>query len=203
MIGLIKKDFAFSTKWLCIALVYCVVMSYIMYQGDGAQMFFVNFLIPFLVVMFPLGKLMSMEDNRDTREFLKRMPYSSRERVGAKAIFIFSLLLISFICVNVAGCHLGVFEFSGSLVEDSVIELLLFMIYFLLQLAIFYYKSYHVAQNTISILLMFAILVTYIFENYNISISMSGISKIVIVVGLIIINIFMFEIACICEKKNN
>lgn len=194
LFNLIKKDFSFTTKWIFFALIYGIVMMYIMHQENQSNPFFVYFLIPFFVVLFPLGKIMSMEDNQDTRDFLRRLPYSTRVTVFARVSYIMVLLLTSMIGIVGSQMLLNEVTLSIELIINCVIIVLCFMVYFLFQLAIFYKKSYHAAQSSIAIVAMLTMAFSFLGKELDISISFENIGKGSIIVVLIIFNVILFEI---------
>lgn len=203
MINLLWKDYCFSKKWIGFAAVYGIILAFIMFREAENQMFFVYFLIPFFVVLFPLGKLMNMEDARDTREFLKRMPYPSGKRVFARVLYIVMLLLISFLCIDVV--EWAVFG-RGQSVEKFLFEItvmLAFFAYFMLQLAVFYKISYHAAQMSIAFVMFFVMALSFLMKSFQIEIS-PGVRRNGIVIGaLIILDVLMFAAACWCEETSD
>ena len=57
--------------------------------------------MPFFVTSLPFTKIMSIEDNSDTRDFIRRLPVSKYLVVFSRAVFILFMLLISSISLFV------------------------------------------------------------------------------------------------------
>ena len=201
MTGYIKKDIKYSKKWLLIALLYCTIVGYVMVREESNSFFFVYFLIPFFLVQLPLGKLMAMEDHRDTRDFLKRMPQKGWIRVAARELFVSGLLVIGLVCIN----FFEYMEFDGYKFGEGLkvmaILFLLFLAYFTIEMIVFYRFSYHLAQNSvvfiIFIALAFSMLEKYLGLTLDINLILnSPISFIVLIVIDIIL--FFIEIKAEC-----
>lgn len=195
MIGYIKKDIKYSKKWLLIAILYCIVVGYVMVREEAGAFFFVYFLIPFFLVQFPLGKLMAMEDHRDTRDFLKRMPQKGWIRVAARELFVAGLLVIGLACVNFFEyMEVDGYKFGEGVKVMSML-FLLFLAYFTIEMTVFYRFSYHLAQNSV-VFVIFAALVFSMLEKYSgltLDLDLILNSPISFIV-LIVINIILFFI---------
>ena len=92
---------------------------------------------------------MNMEDSRDTRDFLRRMPQGRNGRVIARVIFIFSLLIFSF-AVKIFYKYLlvkGYSLMSGMNLETEMAYFIAFSAFNLISLILFYRFSFHAAQN--------------------------------------------------------
>lgn len=149
MISYLKKDIRFSKIWLGIAVLYSLICGYIFIKDSGDSFFFVDFLLPLFVTYLPLSRLMNMEDSRDTRDFLRRMPQGRNGRVIARVIFIFSLLIFSF-AVKVFYKYLlvkGYSLMSGMNLETELAYFIAFSAFNLISLILFYRFSFHAAQN--------------------------------------------------------
>lgn len=59
------------------------------------QIFCSHFFSAFFVTSLPFTKIMSIEDNSDTRDFIRRLPVSKYLVVFSRAVFIIFMLLIS------------------------------------------------------------------------------------------------------------
>lgn len=203
MFNLLRKDFNFTKKWIFFAVLYAVIMIYVSIQEDSKG-FFIYFLIPFFCVLFPLGKIMSMEDNEDTRDFLRRLPQPAKVRVLARVLYVFGLLVISMIIIIGVQMVLTPGFLTMAMIQTCVIVMLAFMFYFMIQLAVFYYKSYHLAQHCLAFVAMGAMGVTYLMKRLSININISQINITVAIVVLLILNLSMYKVVCWCEmaRKN-
>ena len=197
----IKKDFLFTRKWVGISVAYCVLVSIIAIRDNTNLGFFVYFLIPFFVVQLPLNKVLSMEDNKDTREFLKRMPQKGNVRVLARVCFIAILLFFSMLTIFLIQVAMNHPDKISEWVGTSIIISLIFMVYFLLELNLFYYKSFHLAQNSVVFVAMAAMVVSFALKNLDIHINILSVSRGVVITILLIANIILYFSACMYEKK--
>lgn len=189
MISYLKKDIRFSAKWLLIVLAYCLIAGFLLVKERGEHLYFIEFLIPFFAVYFPLGRLMSTEDSKDTRDFLRRMPQGVCGRVTARIIYILSLLLFSsaikifykFLLIE------GYDLLSEGKLEKEIVFFLAFFSYFLIQLIIFYKTSYHMAQSMGIIAFAIFLLIALIGKYTNISISIPNVNIAVVIAAFVLL----------------
>ena len=196
MLALLKKDINFTKKWILISIVYAVLVSAIIMHEGATNILFTYFLVPFFVTSLPFTKIMSMEDNADTREFLKRLCIKSHKVVFARMLFIVLLLLISsvsLIAVQTMGFGL---TFETNLIIKIVSVLLLFLAYFMVQLGAFYKYSYHVAQSILVVISFIAIAVGFITENLHVSIAVKSFQWSVLLLAAVIVNIIIYAVDC-------
>lgn len=195
MISYLKKDIRFSVKWLLIVLAYCLIVGFLMVKERGEHIYFIEFLIPFFAVYFPLGRLMSIEDSKDTRDFLRRMPQGVCGRVTARIIYILSLLLFSS-AVKIFYKSLLIEGYDllseGKLEKESVL-ILAFFSYFLIQLIIFYRTSYHLSQSLglIACAVIFIIALLGKYTNIRISIPNVNIAVVIAAFALLIVGLII------------
>lgn len=190
MIGYLKKDIRFSANWLIIVVVYCIVAGFLLIKERGESLYFIEFLIPFFAVYFPLGRLMNAEDSKDTRDFLRRMPQGACGRVIARTVYILALLVFSS-GVKILYKYLlieGYDLMSEGRLEKEVVFFLAFLSYFLIQMIVFYKTSYHFAQNTGFIACAVVFIIALIGKYTSINISLPEVNiAVVIAVGVLVI----------------
>ena len=189
MLSYLKKDIRFSSKWLMIAAAYCLIAGFLLVKERNDSLFFVEFLIPFFVVYFPLGRLMNLEDPKDTRDFIRRMPQSKCGRAIARIIYILSLLVFSF-AVKIIYKYLLIEGYDliadGSL-EKEIAVFLAFLVYFLTVLIVFYKVSFHAAQNIGLLLCAVIFLIELIGKYTKIRISLPAVGPVAAIVLFIIL----------------
>lgn len=201
MIGYIKKDIKYSKKWLLIAILYCIIVGYVMVREEAGSFFFVYFLIPFFLVQLPLGKLMAMEDHRDTRDFLKRMPQKGWIRVAARELFVAGLLVIGLAFVNFFEyMEVDGYSFDEGLKVMSIL-FLCFLAYFTIEMIVFYRFSYHLAQNSVVFIIFAAMVYSMLEKSLGLTLDLNLIlnSQISFIV-LIVIDIILFFIEIKAEQ---
>ena len=195
MISYLKKDIRFSAKWLLIVLAYCLIAGFLLVKERGEHIYFIEFLIPFFAVYFPLGRLMSTEDSKDTRDFLRRMPQGVCGRVIVRIIYIFSLLLFSS-AVKIFYKSLLIEGYDllseGKLEKESVL-ILAFFSYFLIQLIFFYRTSYHLSQSLglIACAVIFIIALIGKYTNIRINIPNVNIAVVIAAFALLIVGLII------------
>ena len=111
MFALIKKDIIFTKKWILLSVVYAVVATWLIMHEGATNILFTFFLVPFFVTSLPFTKIMSIEDNSDTRDFIRRLPVSKYLVVFSRAVFIIFMLLIS---------SISLFAFKSNSISASV-----------------------------------------------------------------------------------
>ena len=204
MISYLKKDIRFSANWLIIVVVYCIVAGFLLVKERGESLYFIEFLIPFFAVYFPLGRLMNAEDPKDTRDFLRRMPQGACGRVIARTIYILALLIFSS-AVKIFYKYLlieGYDLLSEGRLEKEVFFFLAFFSYFLIQLIVFYRTSYHIAQNTglIACAVVFIIALLGKYTNINISLPEVNLAVVIAVFTVLIVGLTIGAVKA--EKKH-
>lgn len=186
MLSYLKKDIRFSSKWLIVAVAYCIVAGFLLIKERGDSLFFVEFLIPFFVVYFPLGRLMNLEDPKDTRDFIRRMPQSKYGRSIARIIYVLALLIFSFAVKNIYKCMLieDFNIFAGDSLALEIAVFLAFLVYYLVTLIVFYKSSFHMAQNFGLLICAVILLIALIGKYTKIRISLPDINPVVVIVLL-------------------
>ena len=190
MISYLKKDIRFSAKWLAIVIAYCFVVGFLFVKERRESLYYIEFLIPFFAVYFPLGRLMNAEDPKDTRDFLRRMPQGACGRVIARVIYILALLIFSS-GVKIFYKYLlieGYDMLSGGGLEKEALIFIAFFGYFLIQLIVFYKTSYHMALNFGLIACAVIFIIALIGKYTNIKISLPDVNIVVVIaVGVLVI----------------
>ena len=189
MLSYLKKDIRFSSKWLLISVAYCLIAGFFLVKERGDSLFFVEFLIPFFVVYFPLGRLMNLEDPKDTRDFIRRMPQRKYGRALARIIYVLGLLIFSFAVKIIYKCLL-IEDFdilAGNSLVMEIAVFLAFMIYYLVTLIVFYKASFHMAQNSGLILCALIFLIALIGKYTKIRISLPEINPVAVIIVLAIL----------------
>lgn len=186
MLSYLKKDIRFSSKWLIVAVAYCLVAGFLLIKERGDSLFFVEFLIPFFVVYFPLGRLMNLEDPKDTRDFIRRTPQSKYGRSIARIIYVLALLIFSFAVKNIYKCMLieDFNIFAGDSLALEIAVFLAFLVYYLVTLIVFYKSSFHMAQNFGLLICAVILLIALIGKYTKIRISLPDINPVVVIVLL-------------------
>ena len=189
MLSYLKKDIRFSSKWLLISVAYCLVAGFLLVKERGDSLFFVEFLIPFFVVYFPLGRLMNLEDPKDTRDFIRRMPQSKYGRAIARIIYVLGLLIFSFAVKIIYKCMLieDYDILAGNSLVMEIAVFLAFLIHYLVTLIVFYKTSFHMAQNSGLILCALIFLIALIGKYTKIRISLPEINPLAVIIVLAIL----------------
>ena len=164
MFALIKKDIIFTKKWILLSVVYAVVATWLIMHEGATNILFTFFLVPFFVTSLPFTKIMSIEDNSDTRDFIRRLPVSKYLVVFSRAVFILFMLLISSISLFV----IQTIGFNVEYNTDMLIKIAsIILLYFMLQLGVFYKYSYHASQSILVIISFAVIVLGFITENID------------------------------------
>ena len=162
MFALIKKDIIFTKKWILLSVVYAVVVTWLIMHEGATNILFTFFLVPFFVT-----KIMSIEDNSDTRDFIRRLPVSKYLVVFSRAVFILFMLLISSISLFVIQTIGFNVEYNTDMLIKIASIILIFLLYFMLQLGVFYKYSYHASQSILVIISFAVIVLGFITENID------------------------------------
>lgn len=204
MFNLIKKDYLFTRNQLLVVILYCLVAPILLLIDGGSKLYWAQFFIPFCCVSFILSKIFYMEDSTDVRYFLKKLPYSVYERVGARFCFMLITLCLSEIYLGVV----QYFLFSQSIREilrGNAIPILIYLIYYSLYIMLAYCFGYLVAQNSIYICMVVAAIMAVLYEKMNISIDFSKIANVKLTIILFIIclgiTFFFYVGACRGDLK--
>lgn len=136
MFALIKKDIIFTKKWILLSVVYAVVATWLIMHEGATNILFTFFLVPFFVTSLPFTKIMSIEDNSDTRDFIRRLPVSKYLVVFSRAVFILFMLLISSISLFVIQTIGFNVEYNTDMLIKIASIILIFLLYFMLQLGV-------------------------------------------------------------------
>lgn len=110
---------------------------------------------------------MSIEDNSDTRDFIRRLPVSKYLVVFSRAVFILFMLLISSISLFVIQTIGFNVEYNTDMLIKIASIILIFLLYFMLQLGVFYKYSYHASQSILVIISFAVIVLGFITENID------------------------------------
>ena len=204
MLNLIGKDYLFTKKIFLFSLLYCVVVPiFLMIDKDGSY-YFADLLVPLALVTAPLAKILSAEDSKSGIIFQKSLPYSSFQKVGARFLFVLSLLLLSDILLCLMkGC---IFKTCGlgEALTASVPIMVGFTIYFFLYLMIFYWKGYFASQLCIYVLIVVVCLGQKILSNEVVETVMKIMSnKVAVLFGTIGIGMLMYLLCCVFEKRKS
>ena len=133
----------------------------------ATNILFTFFLVPFFVTSLPFTKIMSIEDNSDTRDFIRRLPVSKYLVVFSRAVFILFMLLISSISLFVIQTIGFNVEYNTDMLIKIASIILIFLLYFMLQLGVFYKYSYHASQSILVIISFAVIVLGFITENID------------------------------------
>lgn len=167
MFALIKKDIIFTKKLILLSVVYAVVATWLIMHEGATNILFTFFLVPFFVTSLPFTKIMSIEDNSDTRDFIRRLPVSKYLVVFSRAVFIIFMLLISSISLFVIQTIGFNVEYNTDMLIKIASIILIFLLYFMLQLGVFYKYSYHASQSILVIISFAVIVLGFITENID------------------------------------
>ena len=110
---------------------------------------------------------MSIEDNSDTRDFIRRLPVSKYLVVFSRAVFILFMLLISSISLFVIQTIGFNVEYNTDMLIKIASIILNFLMYFMLQVGVIYKYSYHASQSILVIISFAVIVLGFITENID------------------------------------
>lgn len=196
MLSLIKKDFQLTYKWIFFAAVYGIVMAYVGLSEASGMRDYLMFLVPFFVVMFPLGKLMNLEDNQDTRDFVKRIPISVPKKVLARTVYILTLIIVSMVCVVGSLLYKGMYTLSRESLTLGIAVLFGFLLYFLFQMTLFYFFSYHIAQMSVMFVLFGGMILAFVTGKLGLNISLPSMNAQTLIAILLPTDVVMYLAAC-------
>lgn len=203
MFHLILKDFKFTLKWLIAAVLYGIIVSAFMIS-ENESLFFTFFLIPFVVVSFPLGKILNMEDNENTRAFLKCLPYSALQMVIARVLFVIILLVFSLTCLGTAESLINGIEDRYAYIVKVVLFFEAFFAYFMVYLSLYYKKSFYAAQNCVAACVI--IVMAFFFIMKKIPFSIEFLQTQIYQWGIFllgIVDIALFGVTYLCARQSN
>lgn len=200
--ALLNKDIVFTKKWILFSIIYEVVIVGIILKENVTNSFYIYFFIPFIVASIPFTRLMSAEDNTDTRIFLKRFPVSKYKMVFARTLFLVLMLIISSASLWVIQVVVLKYTFSFELLKKLFVVLMLFMIYFLIQLGVFYKYSYFAAQLVLMVVFGIATAYGFIADNVDISFDYNSTGMNFFACILLSINIIIYFIDCHLYGEN-
>lgn len=192
MLELIKKDIIFTKKWIVLSIVYAVVVTWLIMHEGVTNILFTFFLVPFFVTSLPFTKIMSIEDNTDTRDFIRRLPVSKYLVVFSRVIFILFMLLISSISLVVIQTIGFNVEYSTDILIKIVCIILIFLLYFMLQLGVFYKYSYHAAQSILVVISFVAIAFGFITENIDLAKYFKNLDWSILLLIMVVINAIVY-----------
>lgn len=204
MSNLIWKDFAFAKKWVFIAVLYAVLVPIVLIVSNEqeAGAFFTVFLVPFFCVSLPLGKILNVEDDHNARRFLKILPYSAYQKVGARTVFVSCILIVVEIYqIVIDKLFLNPDGLLSTIILQNVLVFFLFLTYFLLYMLFYYWKSYYVCQYCIYICVFLVAGLSYVSKNSNMNINFQNLSNPVLITIAVIVNAILFFSCCEIEKR--
>lgn len=146
MLNLIKKDYIFTKKIIAISLIYCIAVPLFLMLDNDEKMYLADYLIPLAIVTAPLSRIMSKEDTKSGLIFQKTLPYSSYEKVGARFLFVISLLVLGNVLLNVIKQIVFKTQNFGDEVIKSIPVFVGFGIYYALYMTVYYWKGYFASQ---------------------------------------------------------
>lgn len=158
MLNLIKKDYLFTKKMILFSLLYCAVVPIVVLVDNDGKTFFADLLIPLALVTAPLAKITSKEDTKSGVIFQKTLPYSSFEKVGARFLFVFSLLVMSDIILSVIKQFVFKTQGFGDAVIQSIPVIAGFAVYYAVYLTVYYWKGHFATQFCIYFLIVILVL---------------------------------------------
>ena len=138
---------------------------------------------------------MNLEDPKDTRDFIRRMPQSKYGRAVARIIYVLGLLIFSFAVKIIYKCML-IEEYdilAGNSLVMEIAVFLAFLIHYLVTLIVFYKTSFHMAQNSGLIICALIFLIALIGKYTKIRISLPDINPVavIIVLALLIVGLII------------
>lgn len=142
----------------------------------------------------PFTKIMSIEDNSDTRDFIRRLPVSKYLVVLSRVVFIFFMLLISSISLFVIQTIGFNVEYNTDMLIKIASIILIFLLYFMVQLGVFYKYSYHAAQSILVIISFVAIVIGFITENIDLVKCFKNFDWSILLFIMAIINVIVYFI---------
>lgn len=157
MINLLKKDYLFSKKILFYTALYCIAVPFILLLDQDGKIYLIDMLIPLALVTAPLATLLNKEDTKSGVIFQKTLPYSSFQKVGARFLFVFSLLFLGDIFVS--GMKQIVFH-SQNFMEAMTQSFPIFAgfaVYYAIYLTTYYWKGYFASQFCIYVLIVIVV----------------------------------------------
>ena len=142
----------------------------------------------------PFTKIMSIEDNSDTRDFIRRLPVSKYLVVLSRVVFILFMLLISSISLFVIQTIGFNVEYNTDMLIKIASIILIFLLYFMVQLGVFYKYSYHAAQSILVIISFVAIVIGFITENIDLVKCFKNFDWSILLFIMAIINVIVYFI---------
>lgn len=203
MKNLLIKDITFNKKSFPFIILFCLFIPLsILFEGRGGEtvmVIFLTFFLPFIITNMLVSRISSVEDNVNTRNFLKTLPYSTGKRVAARYIFMFLSLIIGIVysmIINIFLFH----QYLSYIIPVSLIILCLLLIYYSLYLTLYFYYSFYAAQFCVWIILAVMAAISYFTKSTSISII--GFSKSPLLYLLTIIALIIsFFVSC--KGENN
>lgn len=204
MFQLIKKDYEFTSRQSLFVLLYCIATPLILLLDGTKEYYIAQWFIPFFSVSFLLGKICSIEDNLDTRNFLKCLPYQTMERVGARFCFVFITLILSEIYV----CLIQYFAFQQQItyiIKTNKIFACTFAGYYAIYLVLYYWFGNFIAQKSIYICFALLVFVRVLDKKMHfhqeLLLYLKNHSNFLLYIAFAVVMIILFLVACVGEKK--
>lgn len=202
MKSLIIKDIKFNLRYVAIATLFILIAPIVLALGEGtkSQFFAVVLYFPLLTVNYIIGKFCYLEDSLNTINFLKSLPINKYKRIGSRYLEgVVLVLTITAYCTFIE--HIFFMKNSSVSVQYFLISASIYLAYLGLYLALFYFKNYQTAQQSLNIA-FFAFLGIVAISNYfnfNLQIEMNNLFLVFIV---IISSLFCFiSYQLVCRNK--
>lgn len=140
MLYLIAKDIRLSMIWIAIGLLLGLTASSMIAGSMHSSAELGYLAVPVLIVSIPLFRIIYMEDNKNTRIFLKSIPEPLVMKVAARILYLFLLMIFVFGAMFVS----KTWNQSTGLEAHGLLQLIIFTEgfcgYYLVLLSIHYRK---------------------------------------------------------------
>ena len=111
---------------------------------------------------------MSIEDNSDTRDFIRRLPVSKYLVVFSRAVFILFYVINFFNKFDFVSQTIGFnVEYNTDMLIKNSFHNFDFLLYFYASIRCFYKYSYHASQSILVIISFAVIVLGFITENID------------------------------------
>ena len=202
MINLIKKDYLFTKKILLYTALYCIAVPFILLLDNERKIYLIDMLIPLVLVTAPLSMLMNKEDTKSGIIFQKTLPYSSYQKVGARFIFVLSLLLLGDVFVNAVKQFVFHSQNSIEAIMQSFPIFAAFAIYYAIYLATYYWKGYFASQFCIYVLIAIVIFGKQIMGTHVVGLVTKILNnKLMAGIGFVGVVLILYFVCCILEER--
>lgn len=172
------KDFKFTRKYLCIAMVYSLLVPPILILDGDAKFYFAAFFIPYLSVSITLGKICMIEDTTNMRCILKLLPYKTYIKVAARFLFVITLLFTFMSYLTVVQYHIFHLGELKELIINNSMLFFVYMCYFSLYLALYYCFGNQAAQYSVYACIVIVFILALLFERMGLTFDFEILTKI-------------------------